>query len=198
MVELALRRKRPNLSKRGDSLALYRGWNAQHRPASRVCGLLGGTRDGTLSDPKNVITKLHVNLDHASAQQMKRVLVDSDCRNLHLLRHIDGVLEHCEICRALGRAPHVPIAGTSTVFLVYGELQFDLLHLDEIIVLRARDVVSMYSRLTPGRSEIPQEVCDVVSRLRVVIFGSPKGLRTDERGRMEERCLGRLLFGAPN
>ena len=50
----------------------------------------------------------------ASARQLKRVSVNSEGGNYHLVNYVDVVLEHCEIRRACGKAPHVPIAGTST------------------------------------------------------------------------------------
>ena len=39
---------------------------------------LGDAREGNNSDPKKIIEKLHVNWGHASAQQIKRILVDAE------------------------------------------------------------------------------------------------------------------------
>ena len=50
--------------------------------------------------------KLHVNWGHASARERKRVLVDSGGGNSHLGNSADAALEHCEIRRALDKAPH--------------------------------------------------------------------------------------------
>ena len=68
--------------------------------------------DGCLSDPDKIKTQLPVNRGHASAQQSKRAAVDSVEDNMHLATYVDEVLEQCEVCRALNKAPHVPIAGT--------------------------------------------------------------------------------------
>ena len=70
---------------------------------------------GNNSNPKKIIEKLHVNWGHASAQQIKRVLVAADGGNLPLLRHVEEVVNQCEVCRAFDKAPHFPIAGTATV-----------------------------------------------------------------------------------
>ena len=72
---------------------------------------LGGAMDGCLSDPKEIITMLRENCGHASADLLRWVLVDSDWEDVHLANYVDAVLEQCEICRAFGRDPHVPIAG---------------------------------------------------------------------------------------
>ena len=69
----------------------------------------GGARDGALSDPKQIITKLHVKWGHASAKQIKRVSLDSDGGNLHLLQHVVEVLGRCEVRRAFVRAPRAPV-----------------------------------------------------------------------------------------
>ena len=56
--------------------------------------------DGFPSDSKKLVMKLRVNWGHASAHQLRRVLVDSDGGNAHLLTCADEVLEQREVCRA--------------------------------------------------------------------------------------------------
>ena len=41
--------------------------------------------------------KLHVCWGHTSAQQLKRVLVDSEGNNMHLVPCVDEVLARCEV-----------------------------------------------------------------------------------------------------
>ena len=74
---------------------------------------------------------------------MRRVLADSAGDNLHLLEHVVGVLEHCDACRALDRAPRVPIAGTSTVSMLNEKLQVDRLFSDDVTASPVLDVFSM-------------------------------------------------------
>ena len=94
---------------------------------------LGVAQDSNLTDPKKIATKLHVNWGHASARQQKRVLVDSERDNMHLLTCADEVLARCEVCRAFGKAPHAPVAGASTVAAFNVKLQVDLLFLGDVI-----------------------------------------------------------------
>ena len=75
---------------------------------------LGDSQDDSISDPKKIIMKLHANWGHASATQLKRVLVDSDDGMSHLVYHVDKVLETRGVCRAFDKAPRIPIAGTAT------------------------------------------------------------------------------------
>ena len=89
--------------------------------------------------------KFHVNWGRVSAHQLKRVLVDSDGGNSHLVNYVAGVLEHCEICRASDMAPRVPIAGTCAVSTFKEKVRVDLLFLDDIILLRDTDSTSKYS-----------------------------------------------------
>ena len=100
---------------------------------------LGDARDGCLSSPKMIIIKLHVTWGCTSAQQLERVIVDSDGRNMHLLNYVDDVSGRCEVCRTFKKAPNVPVVSTSAVSTFNGKLHVDLLLLDAIIFLRAMD-----------------------------------------------------------
>ena len=83
--------------------------------------------------------KLYVNRGHASAQQLRRVSVDSDGDSMHLLTCVDEVSGQFGVCRAFGAAPHPPIAGTSTVAMFNEKLQADWLFSDDIIWMSSPD-----------------------------------------------------------
>ena len=53
---------------------------------------------------------LRVKWGHASAQQLGRVLVDSDWDNMRPPTNADEVLEQCEVCRSFDEAPRVSFA----------------------------------------------------------------------------------------
>ena len=76
-----------------------------------------------------------------------RVLVDAGGDNMHVGNYVDGVLGRCEVRRAVGKAPHVPIAGTSTVSISNEKLQAGLLFPGGPIASHATDVTSKYSLL---------------------------------------------------
>ena len=102
--------------------------------------------------------KLHVNWGHASANQLKRALVDADGGHAHLANNVDEVSGQCEVCRTFDKAPHVPIADTSTASMFNEKAQVDLPSVDGIVVLRAVDMRPTFSPLLPVQSEYPQEV----------------------------------------
>ena len=99
-----------------------------------------------------------MNWGHASAQQLKRTMVEADGRAGSLVQYVDEVVRNCEVCRAFDMAPSIPIAGTSTVSAFNEKLQIDLLFLDEHIVLHVLDIFSRYSLMVPVRSKNPEEV----------------------------------------
>ena len=76
--------------------------------------------------------QLHVIWGHASARQLKRVLVGSDGGDYRLVNYADEASEPCEVCMALDKVSHVPIAGTSTVSMFNEKAQVDLLFLGDI------------------------------------------------------------------
>ena len=108
-------------------------------------------------DPRRVITKLHANVGHASAHQLKRSLAVSVSGNSHLVNYEEAVLEHCETCRDFDNAPNVPIAGTPTESAFNEKAQADLA-LHDFFALRATDMFSMYSLRLPVQPKNPQEV----------------------------------------
>ena len=126
--------------------------------------------------------KLHVNWGHASTQQMKRVLADSEGGNLHLVASANEELAQREVCQAFDRAPHVPAAGTSIVAMLSEKLLADLLFLGDIIALRLMDVFSKYSFLIPVRARNPQEVWAAIGSSRIGVFGPPTSIHIDGGG----------------
>ena len=71
--------------------------------------------------------KLPLNWGHASAQQLKRVLVDSDGNHAHLLTRVDEALAPRDVCLDFEKAPHAPAAGASTGATFSVKLQLDFL-----------------------------------------------------------------------
>ena len=49
--------------------------------------------------------KLHINWGHASATQIKRVLVDAEGDTQSLLQHVDEVVSQRDTCKAFDKAP---------------------------------------------------------------------------------------------
>ena len=107
-------RQRPDLEHGGICLSFTAEGLCSFAPPRTfsVC-TLGDARDGTRSDPK-----LHLRWGHASAQKIKRVLVDAEGGNLSLLRHVEEVVNQCDVCKAFDEAPRAPIAGTSAVAML--------------------------------------------------------------------------------
>ena len=96
--------------------------------------------DGRRPDPKKIIMRLHFSWGHASAHQLKLVLVDTDRGATGLANYADEVSARCEICYVFDTAPYFPIAGTSTVLTFNASLQLDSLFLGDATALRAMDV----------------------------------------------------------
>ena len=111
--------KLPDLSDGGFHLPLVEGGLLRFGPpkdfSACTAATSGDARGDSISDPKMIITEMHAKWGRASATQLKRVLVNSEGGNSHLVNNVDEVLECCDACRAFDMAPHVPIAGTSAV-----------------------------------------------------------------------------------
>ena len=127
-VEWSFVEKRPDLSHRGLHMPLVESGLVRFGPPREISACaavtVGDAQDGGISDPRKIILKLHANLGHASATQLKRVQVDSGGGTSHSANHVDAALETCDVCRAFDKAPH---AGTSAVSTFNEKVPVDLL-----------------------------------------------------------------------
>ena len=62
------------------------------------------------------------------------------------------------------------------------KLRIDLFFPNGITTLHVLDVFLKYSSLSPERPKGPQDEWDILSGLRIGIFGPPKCIQMDERG----------------
>ena len=115
---------------------------------------LGDARDPGTSDPMNIRLKLRPHWRRASARQFERVFSGWGGKYQELLDRLDEV-----VCQAFEKAPHLPVAGTSSAMPLNEKLQVYLLVLDETVALRAMDMCSKYSVLVKMRP-IPMEGMD--------------------------------------
>ena len=127
MVEWACLRKRPNFEKGGFLLPFTEDamWSLTPPRTFSACKAvtLGDARGGTLSEPKKVAMKLHVNWGMLRRSRSNGSWWTPKGGNLELLQHVGEVVGRRDVCRALDRAPHVPIAGTPTVSMFNEEAQ---------------------------------------------------------------------------
>ena len=109
-----------------------------------------------------------MNWRHASAHQLRRVLVGADGNAQGLLGCVDEVLQQCEV------------AGNPSVSSFNEKLQVDLLSLDDMTAIRATDVYSKYP-LAQARSNNPLEVRGAFCESRTAVFGRPRSRQMDGR-----------------
>ena len=122
--------KTPNLSNGGLHLIDTVGGVYRFKPlrtfSACTAVTLRGSMDGCPSGRNEIVMRLQVNRGRTSAQQVKRVWVEPDRENMHLLTRVDDVSEQLEVCRAFDKATRDTGAGTSTVALFKEKLQVDL------------------------------------------------------------------------
>ena len=105
--------------------------------------------------------------------------MDSVGEPIGLLGFVAEVLQHCDVRRAFGEAPHLPVAGTPPVSPFDENPRLVMLFLEDAIALDALDVSYEFSRLIPLRSEKPLEAWDAFCSSRITISSRPKCMRVD-------------------
>ena len=111
---------------------------------------------GCLSDPNQILAKLHVNWGHVSAQQLRRASVDSVGGNTHSVNSLGEALEQGGARRALDTAPRLRVAGISTAPVFNEDLQVEFASLGDIVALRVMGAFPGYAGLKSVWSENPQ------------------------------------------
>ena len=134
-----------------------------------------------------ILMKLHVSGGHASAKQLERALARSEGVNAHSITCVEDAAGQCELCQAFDKAPHAPVAGTSTVALFNEELQVDLLFLDDITALHILEVHFRYSFLLPVRANNLPEVWDSLCSPWIGGFGPPKCIQMYGGGERKDK-----------
>ena len=122
---------RPDLSNRGLHLPRTEDGMCRSEPplvfSACTALTLGDARDDSVSDTRGILLNSRVNWRLSSSRRLWRVLAGSEGGNPHLVNYVDDVLGRYEICRALDKAPRVPIAAASAVSMFYVRAQVDLL-----------------------------------------------------------------------
>ena len=85
--------------------------------------------------------------------------------------------EHCDVCRALDKAPHEPIPGTPTVSTFDEKGEVDLLFLGDLIAMRAMAVFR-------GRLDHPARVREILRKrgMRFAADSRPRAAQTFSDG----------------
>ena len=150
------------------------------------------------SDPKEISVKPHAKWGHASARQLRRVLVGLGEETVGSINVEDGAIPRCGVCRALDKTSNLPIAGTTSAPPLYEKLQVELPFLVGILALRAMDMYSKYSLLMPVRAGNPSEARGASRSSWIAICGRSQCIRMDEGGGWgnevrTDLCAGRRL-----
>ena len=66
--------------------------------------------DASGSDAKNIALKVHPNWGHASAQHLRKILVNAEGANRRLLDCVAEVLNQCKVRQPSEKAPRLPVA----------------------------------------------------------------------------------------
>ena len=93
---------------------------------------------------------------------------------MHLLTCVREASDPCEVCRAFDQAPHAPMAGTSVVAMINGNLQADLLSLDAIIALHSMGVFLEVFLVVRVRTKNPLQGWGAFFNSRIGVFVPPR------------------------
>ena len=89
-----------------------------------------------------------------------------------------SVVNLCEVCQVLHKAPHLPIADTSQASALNERLQVDLHFLYDVITLHAMDLFPKYPLLARVLPNDPLEVWGASATSQIAALGNPRGIQS--------------------
>ena len=106
------------------------------------------------------------------------------------------MLGHCDVCRTVHEAPHVPIAEAATVSMASGSI----ISSGRIISGRLRSLARdgrLFDvlPLNPAALKNSQGAREAFCSVRIGVFGQPKSIRTGEGGEWENAVWAALRPG---
>ena len=108
------------------------------------------------------------------------------------LEVVDYVGGQYDGCVAFEKAPHFPVAGTSSVPAFYEKVQAALFFPDNLTALRALDLFSGYSASLSVSPKNPLDVWGACASSRITVFGKPGRLRVGSGGEWGDEVLADL------
>ena len=97
-------------------------------------------------DARSIVRELHSNWGHASAQQLRRILVDAHRASEPAPDVTGEAVTQCDMRQASDKAPRLLAAGATLVSATDENAQDGLPPLGNVIALRAMD---LYSKQSP-------------------------------------------------
>ena len=139
-----------------------------------------------LDDTVANIIKLHKQLGHCSAVNLKRIAKNANVQGKDVNKVIDKVVKDCDACARFAKTPSTPIVGLPMATSFNEVLALDLKTFSGKGNVHVVYIIDMFSRLVRGkviRNKQPKTIIDAITFEWIAAgFGPPKKILVDNGG----------------
>ena len=131
---------------------------------------------------KKVLFKLHCQFGHASFQKLTDLLKDAGIWKAEFKETLELILSKCEICKRFAKTSPRSIVSLPLAHSFNEVVSLDLKHWENGFILHIIDVWSRYTMSVYITRKSPQLVIDGLMKRWISVFGTMKGLISDNGG----------------
>ena len=131
---------------------------------------------------EKVLLKLHCQFGHASSQKLIDLLKDARIWRAEFKETLELIMSKCEICKRFSKTSPRSIVSLPLAQSFNEVVSLDLKHWDNGFILHIIDVWSRYTMSVYIAKKLPQLVIDCLMKRWISIFGTMKGLISDNGG----------------
>ena len=131
---------------------------------------------------EKVLLKLHCQFGHASSQKLIDLLKDAKIWKAEFKDTLEQIIRKCEICKRYSKINPRSVVSLPLAQSFNEVVSLDLKHWDNGFILHIIDVWSRYTMSVYIAKKLPQLVIDCLMKRWISIFGTMKGLMSDNGG----------------
>ena len=140
------------------------------------------TSISNLSDQQTA-EKLHRQFAHPTATKLKKLVQDSGQKNTkNLLKEIDQVTDHCEVCKKFKKPKPRPTVGLPMATMFNECVAMDLKKFGECQLFHMIDHATRLSACAAIKDKKPQTIIKEMFRRWISIYGTPQKFLSDNGG----------------
>ena len=148
------------------------------RPLRELPAFLKAITEGTPEERSSLILALHKRQYHRDSKQIKKMLNASGVP-LHILSHVDDIINSCEVCRAFAAPGAKPLAKLGVAGRFNQTIYVDLIFFDSVILFIGVDECTRYTVLAVAEYKSYDSLESVFRQNWIRHFGAPGCFRSD-------------------
>ena len=126
--------------------------------------------------------KIHKQFGHATGLRLKKLLKDAGVSDKELLKIVEEVCNHCQLCLRYRKSSPKPIVIMPVAKVFNDSVAMDIKDISSKHVLHLIDHATRYSAACVVRSKHRDTIIDNILKIWIPLFGTPRKILSDNGG----------------